>query len=200
VIDPLVRKRLLTALCIILGAFLLRLFVLQTYRSASDAMDGTLAAGDYFLVNKVVFGRHIPLTDRRLFSLRAPRRGDIVVFQYPEDLGKDFAMRVIGIPGDEVEGREKEVYVNGRLFGGSRVTHREVDVVPPEQNPRDNFGPVKVPSHALFVMGDNRDRSYDSRFWGCVGYGGIKGLAFFRYWSWDPEKRRVKWDRIGWIE
>jgi signal peptidase I len=200
VIDRIKKKRLLTALCIILVAVLLRVFVLQSYRSASDAMDGTLAAGDYFLVNKLVFGRHVPLTDRRFLSFRAPRRGDIVVFQYPEDPGKDFAMRVVGVPGDEVEGRDKEVYVNGRPCNDLCVAHREQDVVPREQNPRDNFGPVKVPDHALFVMGDNRDRSYDSRFWGCVGYGRIKGLAFFRYWSWDREKRRVRWDRIGRIE
>jgi len=200
VIDPIVKKRLLTALCIILGAVLLRVFVLQSYRSASDAMAGTLAAGDYFLVNKLIFGRHLPFTDLRFFSLRAPRRGDIVVFQYPEDPGKDFALRVVGVPGDEVEGRDKEVYVNGRLCNDLCVAHRERDIVPREQNPRDNFGPVKVPDHALFVMGDNRDHSYDSRFWGCVGYGRIKGLAFFRYWSWDPEKRRVRWDKIGRIE
>jgi signal peptidase I len=188
------------ALLVILAAVLLRLFVIQSYRSASDAMDGTLAPGDYFLVNKFIFGRHIPLTDRRFFSLRRPRRGDIVVFQYPEDPGKDFAMRVVGIPGDEVEGRDKEVYINGRLTVDRHVTHRERDLIPREQNPRDNFGPVRVPDHELFVMGDNRDRSYDSRFWGCLGYGRIKGLAFFRYWSWDPVKRRVRWDRIGKIE
>jgi signal peptidase I len=200
VIDPVLKKRLLTALCIILGALLLRLFVLQSYRSASDAMDGTLAVGDYFLVNKFIFGRHIPFTDIRFFSLRAPRRGDIIVFTYPEDPGKDFAMRVVGIPGDEVEGRDKEVYVNGRLSVDRHVTHRERDLIPKEQNPRDNFGPVKVPDHELFVMGDNRDRSYDSRFWGCLGYGRIKGLAFYRYWSWDKEKQRVRWGRIGRIE
>jgi signal peptidase I len=195
-----VKRRLTKILLIILGAILLRMFVLQSYQSSSDAMDGTLSPGDYFFINRFVFGRQIPFTDVRFFSLRAPRRGDIVVFQYPEDPGKDFAMRVVGLPGDEVEGRDKDIYVNNRLYSARSVTHREGEIVPREQNPRDNFGPVKVPDKALFVMGDNRDRSYDSRFWGCVGYGRIKGLAFFRYWSWDPVKRRVRWERIGRIE
>ena len=192
-----VKKRLFILFLILVAAFLLRVLVFQSYRSATDYMEDTLAVGDYFLVNKFVFGRTIPFTDMRLFALREPRRGDVVVFEYPEDPGKDFVMRVVGVPGDEVEGKDKQIYVNGRRSVHPCESHREREVVPREQNPRDNFGPVKVPADALFVMGDNRDRSYDSRFWGCVPYGKIKGLAFLKYWSWDPEQRRVRWGSIG---
>ncbi len=191
------KKKLIVLFSIPLAAFLTRFLVLQSYKSTTDSMADTLAVGDYFLVNKFVFGRNIPFTDLRFLSLRAPRRGDVVVFSYPEDPAKDFVMRVVGVGGDEVEGRDKQVYVNGTLSDNPRVSHRENDIVPREQNPRDNFGPVKVPVNSLFVMGDNRDRSYDSRFWGCLPCGRIKGLAFFRYWSREPESRRVRWERVG---
>ena len=160
-------------------------------------MEDTLSVGDYFLVNKFVYGRSIPFTDIRFFNIREPRRGDVIVFAYPEDPGKDFVMRIVGIPGDEVEGVDKKVTVNGALSRYHQVSYKEIDVIPREQNPRDTFGPVKVPAGALFVMGDNRDRSYDSRFWGCVPYGLVKGRAFLKYWSWDPENKRVRWSRLG---
>jgi signal peptidase I len=160
-------------------------------------MEDNLSVGDYFLVNKFVYGRYIPFTDIHFFTVRAPRRGDVIVFTYPEDPGKEFVMRVVGIPGDEVEGIDKKITVNGILSRYHQVSHKERDVIPKEQNPRDTFGPVKVPADALFVMGDNRDRSFDSRFWGCVPYARVKGQAFFTYWSWDPEERRVRWGRVG---
>jgi len=191
------KKSLIAAFCMILGACLLRLFVLQSYKSTTHYMDDALVVGDYFLVNKFVFGRNLPFTTMHFLQVREPRRGDVIVFAYPEDPGKDFVMRVIGVPGDEVAGMEKKVYVNGSLCVDSHETHKENDIIPREQNPRDSFGPVKVPPDALFVMGDNRDRSYDSRFWGCVTSDRIKGLAFMKYWSWDREERRVRWDSIG---
>ena len=193
----LVKKSLIAAFFMILGACLLRLFVIQSYKSTTDYMDDALVVGDYFLVNKFVFGRTIPFTTMRFLQIREPRRGDVIVFSYPEDSGKDFVMRVIGIPGDEVEGRDKNVYVNGAPCVNSHETHKENDTILREQNPRDSFGPVKVPPHSLFVMGDNRDRSYDSRFWGCVTSDRIKGLAFMKYWSWNREQRRVRWSSIG---
>jgi signal peptidase I len=192
-----VKKKVIAAFIIVFGACLLRIFVLQSYKSTTHSMAETLAVGDYFLVNKFIFGRKIPFTDRRFFKVREPRRGDVIVFEYPEDPGKDFVMRVVGIPGDEVAGSGKNVYVNGQLSENARELHTEEEIIPREQNPRDNFGPVKVPDNALFVMGDNRDRSYDSRFWGCVSYGRVKGLAFIAYWSWDPDRRQVRWGRIG---
>ena len=192
-----VKKKLLVAFVIIFSACLLRVLVLQSYKSTTRYMGETLAVGDYFLVNKFIYGRKIPFTDTRFFGIREPRRGDVIVFEYPEDPGKDFVMRVVGIPGDSVEGTDKKVYVNGQLYINPHEIHREKDVVPREQNPRDNFGPVRVPANALFVMGDNRDRSFDSRFWGCLPYGRIKGLAFIKYWSWDPEQQRIRWGDIG---
>ena len=192
-----VKKKLLVAFIIIFSACLLRVVVFQSYRSTTQYMGATLVVGDYFLVNKFIYGRKIPFTGKRFLRIREPRHGDVIVFEYPEDPDKDFVMRVVGIPGDEVEGIDKKVYVNGKLSVNPHGVHKEKDIVPREQNPRDNFGPVRVPADELFVMGDNRDRSYDSRFWGCLPYGRIKGLAFIKYWSWDPEKRRVRWDTIG---
>ena len=192
-----VKKKLLVAFIIIFGACLLRVLVLQSYKSTTQYMGTTLVDGDFFLVNKFIYGRKIPFTDKRFLGIREPRRGEVIVFEYPEDPGKDFVMRVIGIPGDDVEGIDKRVYVNGKLSVNPHEVHKEKDIVPREQNPRDNFGPVRVPANALFVMGDNRDRSFDSRFWGCLPYGRIKGLAFIKYWSWDPEQRRVRWGNIG---
>ena len=192
-----VKKRVIAAFFIIFGAFLLRIYVLQSYKSTTDSMAETVVAGDYFLVNKFIYGRKIPFIDSRFFKIRAPRRGDVIVFEYPEDPDKDFVMRVVGVPGDEVEGSDKKVYVNGHLSENAREIHAEEEIIPREQNPRDNFGPVKVPDNALFVMGDNRDRSYDSRFWGCVSNGRIKGKAFLTYWSWDPDRRQVRWGSIG---
>ena len=101
------------------------------------------------------------------------------------------------MPGDVVEGINKNVYVNGQLYKNPHEVHKEKDLVPKDQNPRDTFGPVKVPADSYFVMGDNRDRSYDSRFWGFVKKEKIKGLAFIKYWSWDGENWRVSWGSIG---
>ncbi len=193
----LVKKKLIALLLMISGAFLLRIFVVQSYKATTDDMAETLVVGDCFLVNKLIYGRKIPFTDTRLLEIHEPRRGEVIVFEYPEDPGKVFVMRVVGVPGDEVEGIDKKVFVNGKPAPDLHASHREDDVIPREYNPRDNFGPVRVPANALFMMGDNRDRSYDSRFWGCLPYGRIKGAAFIKYWSWDPEQRQVRWGSIG---
>jgi len=182
---------------ILVAAFLLRVLVFQPYRSTTDYMEDTLAVGDYFLVNKIIFGTTIPFTDKRILKIRDPRRGDVIVFEYPEDPSKDFIKRVIGTPGDEVEVKEKKVYINGRPYENPHEVHKEKEMIPREQNPRDNSGPVKVPENSYFVMGDNRDRSYDSRFWGFVKNPKIKGLAFIKYWSWDSARFRIRWGNIG---
>lgn len=148
-------------------------------------MEGTVVKGDFILINKSVY----------LF--REPRRGDVVLFEYPHDPGKVFIRRVVGTPGDVIEGKDKEVFVNGKSYLNPHAVHREMDIIPREQNPRDNFGPVTVPERAYFVMGDNRDRSWDSRFWGIVKDSRIKGQAFIKYWSWDSGKSRVRWGSIG---
>jgi signal peptidase I len=160
-------------------------------------MEDTLAIGDHLLVNKFIYGTKLPFSDKRLLTLRDPRRGDVIVFEYPEDPSKDFIKRVIGTPGDVVEGKDKKVYVNGKPYENPHEIHKEKDIIPKEMNPRDTFGPVKVPPNSYFMMGDNRDRSYDSRFWGFVSRDKIKGLAFIKYWSWDKDRFRPRFGNIG---
>ncbi|MGA2150761.1 MAG: signal peptidase I [Geobacteraceae bacterium] len=181
----------------IILALVIRTFVVQAFKIPSGSMEDTLAIGDHILVSKFIYGTKIPFSDKRILKIRDPRRGDVIVFEYPEDPSKDFIKRVIGTPGDEVEVKEKKVYINGMPYENPHEVHKEKELIPREQNPRDNFGPVKVPENSYFVMGDNRDRSYDSRFWGFVKNPKIKGLAFIKYWSWDSARFRIRWGNIG---
>ncbi|AJE03616.1 signal peptidase I [Geobacter pickeringii] len=181
----------------IILALVIRTFIVQAFKIPSGSMEDTLAIGDHILVNKFMYGTKIPFVDGRYFKIRDPKRGDVIVFEYPEDPSKDFIKRVIGLPGDKIQVVNKRVYVNDKLYAIPQEVHKESDTVPAAQNPRDNFGPVMVPPNSYFMMGDNRDRSYDSRFWGVVKNEQIKGLAFIKYWSWDREKFRVRWGSIG---
>jgi len=181
----------------IILALIIRTFVVQAFKIPSGSMEDTLAIGDHILVNKFIYGMKIPFTDKRILKIRDPKRGDVIVFEYPEDPSKDFIKRVIGTPGDVIEEKDKKVYVNGQPYVNPHEVHKETDMITKEQNPRDNFGPVTVPENSYFVMGDNRDRSYDSRFWGFVKNPKIKGLAFIKYWSWDSANFRVRWGSIG---
>lgn len=178
-------------------ALIIRTFIVQAFKIPSGSMEDTLAIGDHILVSKFIYGTKIPFTDNRILKLRDPRRGDVIVFEYPEDPSKDFIKRVIGVPGDEIMEINKKVYVNGTPYENPHEVHKEKEILAKEQNPRDNFGPVRVPENSYFVMGDNRDRSYDSRFWGFVKNSKIKGLAFIKYWSWDSEHFRVRFKNIG---
>ena len=181
----------------ILLALVIRTFIVQAFKIPSGSMEDTLAIGDHILVNKFIYGSKIPFTGSRVLRLRDPRQGDVIVFEYPEDPTKDFIKRVVGTPGDTVEVKDKRVYVNGKLYANPHEVHKESDTIPKELQPRDNKEPVKVPAGSYFVMGDNRDRSYDSRFWGFVPMEKIKGLAFIKYWSWDKDKFRVRFGSIG---
>ncbi len=178
-------------------ALVIRTFVVQAFKIPSASMEDTMLIGDHLLVNKFIYGMKIPFTDKRILKIRDPKRGDVIVFEYPEDPSKDFIKRVIGTPGDVVQVINKKVYVNGRIYINPHEVHKEPDIIPEAQNPRDNTVPIKVPANSYFVMGDNRDRSYDSRFWGVVTNDKIRGLAFIKYWSWDQEHHSVRWDRIG---
>lgn len=180
-------------------ALIIRAFVVQAFKIPSGSMEDTLLIGDHLLVSKFIYGTHIPFTDKRILKIRDPKRGDVIVFVYPEDPRKDFIKRVIGLPGDVVEGKDKKVYVNGQLYANPHEVHKELEIIPKEQNPRDTFGPITVPADSYFVMGDNRDRSYDSRFWKFVTRDQIKGLAFIKYWSIDGPwyKFNVRWRNIG---
>jgi signal peptidase I len=126
-----------------------------------------------------------------------PKRGDVIVFKYPEDESKDFIKRVVGEPGDMIEIREKRVYINGDRLEEPYAVHSDPVTFPQELQPRDNYGPLKVPQDSFFVMGDNRDHSMDSRYWGVVKHNKIKGKAFLIYWSWDKGRYWVRWERIA---
>ena len=193
----LVREYAESIIIAVLLALVIRTYMVQAFKIPSGSMEDTLAIGDHLLVNKFIYGTKVPFTNKSIIKVRDPRRGDVIVFEYPEDPSKDFIKRVVGTPGDVVEGKDKKVYVNGKLYENPHEVHKEKDTIPKEMNPRDTFGPVTVPADSYFMMGDNRDRSYDSRFWGFVKREKIKGLAFIKYWSWDREKFRPRFGSIG---
>jgi signal peptidase I len=181
----------------VLIALLIRSFVVQPFKIPSGSMEDTLVIGDHLLANKFLYGIRIPFTDTRILKIRDPRRGDVVIFKFPEDRSKDFIKRVIGVPGDTILIRDKQVYVNGIPYRNPHEVHKDPQILPRSEGPRDNFGPVRVPAGSWFVMGDNRDKSYDSRYWGFVKDSDIEGEAFLLYWSWNGESWRVRWGRIG---
>jgi len=181
-------------------ALIIRTFIIQAFKIPSGSMEDTLLIGDHLLVNKFIYGLQIPGIDGRFLTIREPQLGDIVVFEFPEDRDKsfwakrDFIKRIIGLPGDIVEVRAKKVLVNGKLLVTPEAVYKDGTLLP---GGRDNMPAVKVPPGHYFMMGDNRDRSYDSRFWGFVSNAEIKGLAFIKYWSWDSDQFRPRWGRIG---
>lgn len=180
----------------LLLAFFIRSFVVQAFKIPSGSMLPTLQIGDHILVNKFLYGLRLPYPfESALVEWKIPERGDVIVFIYPKDRSKDFIKRVIGEPGDTVEIRHKHVFINGERMNDPHASFADGDREIP--GPRDNFGPVTVPPHHLFVMGDNRDRSHDGRFWGFVDLDDVKGKAFLIYWSWDGHDRWVRWERIG---
>jgi len=218
-VEPLKRKHIVreyaeSIFIAIILALIIRTFIVQAFKIPSGSMEDTLLIGDHLLVNKFIYGTQIPLTDKRILPLRSPRLGDIIVFEFPEDTKntslsfwqkKDFIKRVIGVPGDVVQVIKKRVYVNGKPYDNPAEIHKDNNLMlpcPPGEPKdslcnRDFFGPVKVPADSFFVMGDNRDRSHDSRFWGFVPYRNIKGMAFIKYWSWDSQENKIRWNRIG---
>ena len=181
-------------------AMIIRTFVVQAFKIPSGSMEDTLLIGDHLLVSKFTYGLQVPFIEDRIFTIRDPERGDIIVFEFPEDKDKsyfkrrDFIKRVIGLPGDTVEIRNKSVFVNGKRHLTPEAVYKDGNVT---AGPRDNMPSVTVPPDNYFVMGDNRDRSYDSRFWRFVDRSAIKGVAFIKYWSWDKEKFMPRWGRIG---
>lgn len=181
----------------ILIALFIRAYIVQAFKIPSGSMIPTLLIGDHLLVNKFTYGINLPFSDKKILVLDKPTRGDIIVFKYPEDPNRDFIKRVIGVEGDVVEGRDKKVYVNGVELNEPYARYVDSYIHPKELDPRDNFGPIKVPKGKVFVMGDNRDQSYDSRFWGFVDLKDIKGKALIIYWSWDNDSHKPRLERIG---
>lgn len=187
-------------------ALIIRTFLFQAFKIPSGSMLDTLLIGDHLLVNKFIYGTQLPGSAERYMAIRDPERGDVVVFEFPDDESKpyfqrrDFIKRVVGLPGEVVEIKAKQVFVNGEPVAMPQEVHKDKKVIPPVAGPRDYLKPTKIPKGSYFVMGDNRDFSFDSRFWGFVPLSKIKGLAFIKYWSWDAKAElieKVRWGRIG---
>jgi len=178
-------------------ALFIRTFVVQAFKIPSGSMEPTLEIGDHILVNKFIYGVKIPFTAVQLFPLEKPQRGDVLVFIYPLDPSKDFIKRVVALEGDTVKMSNKKLYINGVEVPDPHAVYTEESALSGEGQKRDNFGPVTVPKGALFVLGDNRDRSLDSRFWGFVPLEDVRGKAFIIYWSWDSQGTTVRWSRLG---
>jgi signal peptidase I len=181
----------------ILIALFITTFIVKTYKIPSGSMKPTLLVGDQIMVSKFIYGVKIPYFRKTLIPVSDPKRGDIVVFIYPGDRSKDFIKRVIGLAGDTIEIRDKKILLNGRPYSDSFGVYSDNAIFPREINVRDNFGPVTVPPDSIFVMGDNRDESLDSRFWGFVPLKDVEGKAFIIYWSWDKEETSLRFERIG---
>jgi signal peptidase I len=187
-------KAIVTALIL---ALILRAYVVQAFKIPSGSMLPTLLIGDHILVNKFIYGTNLPFSENRVLVLRSPERGDMIVFKYPEDPPRDFIKRVIAVEGDIIEARNKKIFINGELLIEPYIQHTDASILPAEIEPRDNFGPYRVPENQLFVMGDNRDQSYDSRYWGYVDIEKVRGKAFIIYWSWDSIEKFPRFERIG---
>lgn len=183
-------------LAIVLALFI-RTFIVQAFKIPSGSMKDTLQIGDHILANKFIYGVKLPYFNITIIPYKKPQRGDIVIFKFPQDPKKDFIKRTIGVQGDIVEIRNKEVYVNKKRIEQDYAIYTDLYIIPKSMQPRDNFGPITVPENSIFVMGDNRDHSYDSRFWGFVDLKAVKGKAIIIYWSWDSDNFGVRWNRIG---
>jgi len=184
----------------VLIALFIRAFIVQAFKIPSSSMEPTLLVGDHILVNKFIYGIRIPYTNIKFFQYKKPGRGDIIVFIFPKDRSKDFIKRVIGMEGEKVEITNNRIYINDKLmndpWGHFTLTRPSLE----------EFGPVKIPEGCLFVMGDNRDNSQDSRFWGFVNINNdVIGRAFVIYYSgpnfweiWEIWRwGEIKWKRIG---
>ena len=178
-------------------ALFIRTFIVQAFKIPSGSMIPTLQIGDHILVNKLAYGIRIPIVGKYLVEYKNPQRGNVVVFVFPEDPSKDFIKRVIGVGGDLVEIRGKRLYINNEPVDDPHAHFEEHAPNLGAIHIRDNYGPTKVPENHIFVMGDNRDRSHDSRFWGFVKLNEVRGKAMIIYWSWDGTDRWVRWERLG---
>lgn len=162
----------------IILAVIIRMFVVEAFKIPSGSMIPTLLIGDHLLVNKFIY------------KFTQPKRGDVIVFKYPDNPSRNFIKRIIGVGGDKIEVRDKVVYVNDEPQDESFTQHVLPEILPARYSPRDNFGPITIPAHAYFMMGDNRDSSLDSRFWEnrFVNQRAIVGKAFIIYWSWKYDE------------
>jgi signal peptidase I len=185
----------------ILIALFIRTFIVQAFKIPSGSMEPTLQVGDHLLVNKFIYGIKIPFMDTKYFQFRKPQRGDIVVFIYPKDRSKDFIKRVVGTEGEKIEIVRNKIYINDQLIDDPWGHYDERGPAAKYLQPMERFGPVVVPEGSFFVLGDNRDNSQDSRFWGYVNFNEVKGKAFIIYFSWDRYAQnllgKIRWVRFG---
>ena len=179
-----------------------RTFAAQAFKIPTGSMEDNLLVGDHLFVNKFIYAPHWDTPLHRLLPYRDIQRGDVVVFKYPQDPERDFIKRAVALGGDSVEIRVKDLSVNGTREVNPHLIHRDPQVIPDSPalpasiRNRDNFGPFTVPSGFVFCMGDNRDNSYDSRFWGPVPRTYFKGRALFIYWSYEAQPNSHEWR--GW--
>lgn len=192
-----VRENIEALVIAVILALFIRAFVVQAFKIPSGSMKNTLLIGDYILVNKFIYGIKLPFTEITVIPVKKPQRGDIIVFKFPKDPSKDFIKRVVGVGGDKIVIRDKKVYVNGELQKDDFAVHNDDRIFPANMQPRDNMEQIEVPEGKLFVMGDNRDESNDSRFWKFADVSAVKGKAFIIYWSWNKEDFGVRWNRLG---
>ncbi len=208
----------------ILLALFVRAFFVDAFKIPSGSMEHTLLVGDFLLVNKLAYGAEVPFTGKHLPAMRSPKRGEVIVFLYPEDLTKNYVKRLVGLPGDTVSMEHGVLRVNGKVSSEEYVEHTmpwddrgteefawqksflALDSVSARRyHPtRDNWGPIVVPQANMFVLGDNRDNSSDSRYWGFVADSLLRGSPLFVYYSYQPDATRpmswltsIRWSRLG---
>ena len=178
-------------------ALLIKTSIVEAYKIPSQSMEDTLLVGDFLLANKFIYGARVPLVNWRFPSMREPQPGDVVIFIFPGDGVTKYIKRCVAVAGDTVLVKDKELYVNGQLFGDNfyakfidTAPNGEQNIQPRRpggQDSRDNFGPYVVPKDCFFMMGDSRDNSYDSRYWGAVHKELVLGEAMMIHWSWNED-------------
>jgi signal peptidase I len=183
-------------LALVLAMFI-RVFVVQTFKIPSGSMVPTLLVGDQLMVNKFIYGIKLPIANKTIIPIKAPKRGDIIVFPYPLDPKVNYIKRVMGLAGETIEVKNKVVYINGKKIDDPYAYYTSPPSESTRNDPGANFGPVTVPENSLFMMGDNRDNSSDSRFWGFVDVKTVRGKAFLIHYSWDSQDWGIRWGRLG---
>jgi signal peptidase I len=183
-------------IAVILALFI-RTFVVQAFKIPTGSMENNLLIGDHLLVNKFVFGPSLTAIEKKLVAETDVKRGDVIVFKYPEEPDRDFIKRVIGLPGETLEVRDKRVYINGQRLEEPYVHYLQAPPEPSEVHEvtsfdvRDQYGPVTIPPDHYFMMGDNRDNSQDSRYWGFLPRSYVKGKALVVYWSYESDREEA---------
>lgn len=189
------RKNIESVLIAIVLALIIRQFIISTYVIPTGSMLDTIQLGDQIIANKFIYGLRMPFNNATIIPISEPKRGDIVVFKPPHK-DVDYIKRVVGIAGDTIVIKNKKLFVNGKEVKKGYERFSDSRVFPSYLQPRDNYGPFKVPENSLFMMGDNRDNSDDSRYWGTVSLDNVKGKAMIIYWSWDKRNKRIRFERL----